>query len=64
MSISILNMAFPVYLLAYIDKSTELNANPVKIGVFLILVIGFGVCRKILGRRYDEYLKTENQLFV
>lgn len=51
------SMAFPVYLLAYLDHSKEIHSGPVKIITFLLLAIGCGICSRILKRRYTKHLQ-------
>lgn len=51
------SMAFPVYLLAYLDNSNTLQSGPTKIIVFLVLSLGCWGCSMILKNRYDRYIK-------
>lgn len=50
-------MAFPTYLLAYWDHSTELSSSPMKIVAFLLLALGCGICSRLLKRRYLRHLQ-------
>lgn len=52
-------MAFPVYLLAYMDGSEVLHSNPFKIVCFLILTLVSGIGSVVLRKKYGKHISLD-----
>lgn len=50
-------VAFPTYLLAYLDHSKELPSSLSHVICFFILTVVFGILSKIFKKRYNNFFK-------